>query len=639
MEEPDLAEETRPRKRGRTARVIEAGEAGEADQTNPPSQLQPTKKKKGRGEESNDKYGRQKNQGPDTSRNERAARPTRKGTKNAKEPQEPVAEEEADDENEDEGNSSLLRRSGRERKPMGEWYKSPNNKAGLQRVSAEAGKSPQEVSPTATRRKNQAKGDGIRRRRPAASAQVNSEAEAEAEAEADGEAEEESGPSSRTKRGKSKKQSSTTHGKEPTSAPRAKQRRMRSSLQQVQNADDQDDEGQQEAPRKSKRKGRERPQSEDNEAAEASSTQRTAKSRHGRRPRGQEDDSIAEEPSAASETHAQDVSKTDSNPKRKRKRPPTPPADASPEPEPEPERPPYRHIATHTRRVPRGVIESKWAPLDPSSISSVTDLLVTASRPVLLRLNNPARRAQAAAALGAVSNRLRSKLSRGLPFPPPQAGGTTTRADASKDGAKGGGRARPREDELEYERTVAGIRGLETALDPLLHSVELLRRERDRAQRELENEYHVLSTLKANARAQARERRGRGRKLHVLASASAGHEGSDGDDDDDDDSEEDAGGVIRSEESSTIVKPGSGNLFADILDLDRRQKAGEDGGSEGAELTALATQIADHMETMRGNLAQIDGITPALAGGRAALVDVLATHLGKERLEDVLLGS
>ena len=267
----------------------------------------------------------------------------------------------------------------------------------------------------------------------------------------------------------------------------------------------------------------------------------------------------------------------------------------------------------------------------------MTDLLVTASRPVLLRLNNPARRAQAAAALGAVSNRLRSKLSRGLPFPPPQAGGTTTRVDASKDGAKGGGRARPREDELEYERTVAGIRGLETALDPLLHSVELLRRERDRAQRELENEYHVLSTLKANARAQARERRGRGRKLHVLASASAGHEGSDGDDDDDD-SEEDVGGVIRSEESSTIVKPGSGNLFADILDLDRRQKAGEDGGSEGAELTALATQIADHMETMRGNLAQIDGVVPAFAGGRAALAHVLAGHLGVDRLQDVLLG-
>lgn len=73
--------------------------------------------------------------------------------------------------------------------------------------------------------------------------------------------------------------------------------------------------------------------------------------------------------------------------------------------------------------------------------------------------------------------------------------------------------------ELDFEKTVDAIAGLERALDPLLHSVVLLRGEKEREERALEREYAALRRLEVNARAQVRgwrEGRGKGRE-HVLA--------------------------------------------------------------------------------------------------------------------------
>ena len=646
-----MPEDARPRKRGRTAEPQPEPQP-EPEQNG--QQSQPTKTRRGRPVASQTQAQQipgVDGEGEGTTQAKRRGRPTNRGMRNNQEPQEPTADEADDEDENEEGNPSLLRRSGRERMPMGEWYNSPN-KAQPEGALMNAEGSREESSPKTTKRyKQQANGDKrrgkravngtvadeteqeaeqqpLKRRsgRTAASSHITSEAEAEA----DGEGEEEPVSRGRKKRGRSQPKSPpTVNGRQSTA--QQKQKRARSSLQQVQNADDQEDEEQQVPDRSSKRKGRLPRQSSDN-VVEASSSQRAVKSRRGRAVRDREEDTTQE--------HRPEASKPGPDVQRKRKRPPTPSASPESEAAPEPEPPTYQHLASRTRRVPWGVIESKWEPLDAASIGSVTDLLASASRPVLLRLNNPARRAQAAAALGAISNRLRSKLSKGLPFPPPAASGTS-----GKDKGAKGRRPRPRDDELEYDRTVAGIRGLEATLDPLLHSVELLRRERDRAQRELEREYRVLATLKANARAQARERRTRSRRLHVLAAA--GQDGSDDGDNEDSDSDGDDDaplGLLRDADSAAQQQQrGTGNLFAEILDLDLDLGPDldreEGGGSTKEELTALAAQIAGHMETMRGNLAQIDSVVPALAGGRAALAHVLAGHLAADRLQDVLLGS
>lgn len=56
------------------------------------------------------------------------------------------------------------------------------------------------------------------------------------------------------------------------------------------------------------------------------------------------------------------------------------------------------------------------------------------------------------------------------------------------------------------------------------------------------------------------------------------------------------------------------------------------------ELKALALQLSDHMESIKTNLQQVDGIVPQLARGRAALQDVLFRYLSQEQYERVVLG-
>jgi hypothetical protein len=59
---------------------------------------------------------------------------------------------------------------------------------------------------------------------------------------------------------------------------------------------------------------------------------------------------------------------------------------------------------------------------------------------------------------------------------------------------------------------------------------------------------------------------------------------------------------------------------------------------EDEELLALGQQIGSHMESMRSNLGQIDGVVPAIARSRAALQGMLCEYLEPEQLEQVLLG-
>jgi hypothetical protein len=253
-----------------------------------------------------------------------------------------------------------------------------------------------------------------------------------------------------------------------------------------------------------------------------------------------------------------------------------------------PEPPPYRFMTARTRKISRQAIQENWSPLDTISVDSVMDLLHTASRPVLLRINNLTKHAQAAAALNTISNRLRSKLTRGLPFP-----SATT--------------SQKREDEFEYERTVDGIQSLESQLDPLLHSVSLLEKEKERAEKELDKEYKLLNSISANARSESRARRDQLRKVHALVP---------------DFKHDDNTHEVRMLELQAPVA-GRGNVFMN---------------PEDEELQGLAEQLGNHMESMRSNLSQIEGILPAIADSRATLRLALLPHLDEKAFEQVLLG-
>ncbi|KAI0401364.1 CENP-Q, a CENPA-CAD centromere complex subunit-domain-containing protein [Xylaria palmicola] len=262
-------------------------------------------------------------------------------------------------------------------------------------------------------------------------------------------------------------------------------------------------------------------------------------------------------------------------------RDPSPALSSSPDSASSP--PPYRHIAERTRHVTHEVIESKWSSLEPSSVENIAGLLRSVSLPTLLHVR-PKQYALAENVLEKIVRGLCKRSAR-FPFPP-----TSTLPH--------------REDELDFERTQSAVEGLISQLDPLQHSVELLRREKERAEKELEREYKVLDRLSTNARAEARERRDRLRKVHVL-----------------------------------VPTPAYGSVTDDIDFLPADKAAGRVfAGVQGEEMLGLAGQINSHMESMRGNLQQIDGVLPAIAKSHALLKTTLQPHFGQKQLENILLG-
>ncbi|KAL6885144.1 CENP-Q, a CENPA-CAD centromere complex subunit domain-containing protein [Trichoderma longibrachiatum] len=279
---------------------------------------------------------------------------------------------------------------------------------------------------------------------------------------------------------------------------------------------------------------------------------------------------------------------------------------------PSPEKP-YPHVSPHVHRVRQSTIESKWSPLPESTISAASSMLALAHRPVLQRLSSSEQRHNhTSAALRLVTHRITRKIARGIPFPP--ASMPSARAPRGRQQAGAGAGPLPadgRATELDFESVLDAKQALERQLDPALHAVELLEREKEKLERELERDYEALRNLESSAKAQGREYRGLLKKAHVLAPTPES--------------------VVSqrkkmAERDVSFTHSGGlsfGGLFSNL---------------EDPALKALALQLSDHMESIKTNLQQADGIVPQLARSRAALQDVLFRHLNREQYERVLLG-
>ncbi|KOS22152.1 hypothetical protein ESCO_002202 [Escovopsis weberi] len=269
---------------------------------------------------------------------------------------------------------------------------------------------------------------------------------------------------------------------------------------------------------------------------------------------------------------------------------------------------PYTHIAPHIHRVRQSEIKAKWTPLGESSIASVSSILRLAHRPILQRLSNTQqRREHTAAALRLVANRITHKIARGLPFPPPAMAGRAPPGGATRAADDDGGRAA----ELDFEGVLDAKQALERQLDPALHAVDLLRREKEKLKRELEKDYEVLRSLDLSARAQARDYRGLVRRAHVLAPAPETAARQNGDHEKD--------GVVPQRQAS------SGGLFDSLQD-------------DEEDVKDIGLQLGSHAESIRNNLRQTEGILPQVSRSRAALQDVLFRYLDQEQYEHVLFG-
>ncbi|EXM00987.1 hypothetical protein FOIG_07837 [Fusarium odoratissimum NRRL 54006] len=256
---------------------------------------------------------------------------------------------------------------------------------------------------------------------------------------------------------------------------------------------------------------------------------------------------------------------------------------------------PYIHIAPFKRTIRSSKIAADWTGLSGASLPTTKSILKLAQQPILQRMaptNN--RRTYASAALHLVYRRMERKLARGLPFPPGNSSKTTKRRlDAD------GGRAL----ELDFEAVLDGKAALERQLVPGMHAVDLLKAEKERMERELERDYEELRNLEANARAQTRERKDLFRKAHVLAPTSRP--------------------ASKDQDTTFVTDTKDEGSLKDIVDT---------------PLEPIALQLADHVESIRGNLQQADGLTPQLSRTKAALQDVLQRYLDEGAYEQVVLG-
>ncbi|VTT62311.1 unnamed protein product [Fusarium fujikuroi] len=257
---------------------------------------------------------------------------------------------------------------------------------------------------------------------------------------------------------------------------------------------------------------------------------------------------------------------------------------------------PYIHIASFKRTIRSSKVAADWTGLSGASLPTTKSILKLAQQPILQRMaptNN--RRTHASAALHLVYRRMERKLARGLPFPPGNPSSKTTKRRLDADG----GRAL----ELDFEAVLDGKAALERQLVPGMHAVELLKAEKERMERELERDYEKLRNLEANARAQTRERKDLFRKAHVLAPTSRP--------------------ASKDQDTTFVTDTKDQESLKDIVNT---------------PLEPIALQLADHVESIRGNLQQADGLTPQLSRTKAALQDVLQRYLDEVTYEQVVLG-
>ncbi|KAK3955523.1 CENP-Q, a CENPA-CAD centromere complex subunit-domain-containing protein [Pseudoneurospora amorphoporcata] len=283
--------------------------------------------------------------------------------------------------------------------------------------------------------------------------------------------------------------------------------------------------------------------------------------------------------------------------------------------------PKYRHLTSRTRQIPRSTIASKWSPLDPPSIATVDSIIADASRPILFRLretrSDSSRHAHAQDILTTFASRLHKKLEKGMPFPPPSIPSVSKQQPRDANGESAAAGAASHDAEFDFEQTINAIQALERTLDPLLHSVALLKREKEKEEQELERAYRRLRTLETNARTQSRGWRERGKRDHVLAPG---------------------------------IRPtglGAAREWEEEGEIELVKKSTEDGKTSGSvfkeiegdeELVKVAQQLGSHMESMRGNLEQIEGVVPAMEKTKGALQGVLQKYLDEKQYEQVVFG-
>ncbi|KIH94325.1 hypothetical protein SPBR_05756 [Sporothrix brasiliensis 5110] len=311
--------------------------------------------------------------------------------------------------------------------------------------------------------------------------------------------------------------------------------------------------------------------------------------------------------------------------------------------------PPSQHFAQlvpRTRYIPLATMANKWAPLEREAIAAVQSLLEECARPVISRVGANAgasgggaaverRQEQTRQAIASVTRRVRSKLVKGIPFPPGTVHIVSRRGRPSTkplpDDDRNGLAA-----DFNFERAVEEAHALEQQLSPLQHAVALLERERKHEEEALAADYAALRQLETNAQADLRTWRDRTRRAHVLAPVDVG------------DNRSLKGGNDDSLQFVELAKRApalGGNDHGKDENENNENGQSRDKSQNGGlfehldkDLSTVAAQLSNHMDSLKSNLQQIAGVLPAMNQTKAALQHVLHQRLDAEKYERVILG-
>lgn len=289
------------------------------------------------------------------------------------------------------------------------------------------------------------------------------------------------------------------------------------------------------------------------------------------------------------------------------------PSPASPS---QPQKKPYAYLAPKQRDIPVSTISATWTPLQAPSLALARQTLHFSTRPVLQSLAPGPRRDAASSALRAATRRLTSKLSKGLPFPP-----------ASRAAAKAAGRAKvPRADgreaELDFESVAAEMEALEGRLQPLLHSIEVLRGEERRMEGVLEMEAGELEVLSRNGREERKVwREGLRKKGHPLVPDRWDPDGDSGD---------------RLALAPREAPPSEWLFTVCSLPVSKSRKDAANARQNAKGALPLST-LASHVASLRNNVRPVQGLDRAMADSEAAIRRVLERALGAEGYEAAIM--
>lgn len=261
---------------------------------------------------------------------------------------------------------------------------------------------------------------------------------------------------------------------------------------------------------------------------------------------------------------------------------------------------PYQTLTQVTHKVSRQAIGTRWGPLNPGCVASIIQLMDDIQKPAIAHIQHDQKKLQASQGLQMLTRKILKKVSRG-PFPP------STRIYL--------------EDDFNFEKILDHNRSLAAQLTPVLHANELLEAELKKETALLELDQGDLEDLESNAKAHSALRKKAAKNVHSLLEETS----------------------VEGDESDHICLRTAPSLATPFdVSQDQTPLSGPQPdfpqNPADDDVQAVIAQLGGHMDSIEGNMKQVQGVTGRVATVKAAVQATLFNRLEIDVYQDIVLG-